>query len=405
MCIRDRCPPNNYSRGTQPSYNRKVYFALAGYHTLLRFLRAREYDIPKAHSMYAAHLKWRAENKVDTVLKDFHFTEREHYLQVYPQGYYMTDKCGRPMSIQHLGKVDPKRIKEITTEERMIMYHVQEYERFLTHIAPVCSRVHGKHIDKMFVIMDVKGMQPHHLRSDSIHSSPFLFLSVANMQERCAGRCMYLIEWTVLASFVNDINYAGVTLRTLSGDVRKVIARVTSVMQDHYPETLAKTCIINAPFYFQAVWSVVKTFLQPRTVNKVTLLGTKYMDELTQFVDIENIPEYMGGKCRNTLLDDPGPWNDPQVLSMLGMISEENNEDAAEHLHMNEIDAADSPSAMRALTYPAAHQALPRSGANQSPRTPDVRISHIGFTADVCTGQRVCIHALFEISAGKLSCI
>lgn len=110
--------------------------------------------------MYAAHLKWRAENKVDTVLKDFHFTEREHYLQVYPQGYYMTDKMGRPMSIQHLGKVDPKRINEITTEERMIMYHVQEYERFLTHIAPVCSRVQGKHIDKMFVIMDVKGTQP-----------------------------------------------------------------------------------------------------------------------------------------------------------------------------------------------------------------------------------------------------
>lgn len=107
--------------------------------------------------MYMNHLKWRAEHNVDTILKDFTFTEREHYLQVYPQGYYMTDKIGRPMSIQHLGKIDPKRIKEITTEERMVMYHVQEYERFLTHIAPVCSRVHGRHIDKIFVIMDVKG--------------------------------------------------------------------------------------------------------------------------------------------------------------------------------------------------------------------------------------------------------
>lgn len=158
---------------------------------------------------------------------------------------------------------------------------------------------------------------------------------------------------------------AGVTLRTLTGDVRKVIARITSVMQDHYPETLGKTCIINAPFYFQAVWSIVKQLLQPRTVNKVTLLGTKYMDELTKFVDIESIPEYMGGKCRNTLLDDPGPWNDPQVLSMLGMITEENNEDAAEHLHMNEIDVADSPGAMRPP---------PRAAPNHSPRTPDVRL-------------------------------
>lgn len=102
------------------------------------------------------------------------------------------------------------------------------------------------------------------------------------------------------------------------------------MMQDHYPETLAKTCIINAPFYFQAVWSLVKPLLQPRTVNKVTLLGTKYMDELLKYVDAENIPEYMGGKCRNTLLDDPGPWNDPQVLSTLGMIQEEQPGDASE---------------------------------------------------------------------------
>jgi hypothetical protein len=106
----------------------------------------------------------------------------------------------------------------------------------------------------------------------------------------------------------------------------------------------------------------VKPLLQPRTQNKITLLGAKYMDELTKYVDIDNIPEYLGGRCRNTLLEDPGPWNDPQVLSMLGMISEENNEDAAEHLHMNEIDAVDSPAG------------APVSGRvqAQSPHTPEV---------------------------------
>jgi CRAL/TRIO domain len=172
----------------------------------------------------------------------------------------------------------------------------------------------------------------------------------------------------------------GVTLRTLSGDVRKVIARITSVMQDHYPETLGKTCIINAPFYFQAVWALVKPLLQPRTVNKVTLLGTHYMDELTKFVDIGSIPEYMGGKCRNTLLDDPGPWNDPQVLSNLGMINEENPDDyAAEHLSMNEIDSADSPRVMRAP------KSLPHTAPEQSPRTPDVRTTHCVFRCIFCS--------------------
>lgn len=129
----------------------------AEYSTLLRFLRARDYDIPKTSTMYLHHLQWRRENGVDTILEDFTFTERTPYLQVYPQGYFNTDKLGRPITIQHLGKIEPKRIKEITTTERMLKYHIQEYERFLKHIAPVCSKLQGRHIDQTFAILDVKG--------------------------------------------------------------------------------------------------------------------------------------------------------------------------------------------------------------------------------------------------------
>lgn len=108
--------------------------------------------------MYQHHLQWRKENGVDTILEDFTFTERTPYLQVYPQGYFNTDKLGRPVTIQHLGKIEPKRIKEITTTERMLKYHIQEYERFLKHIAPVCSKLQGRHVDQTFAILDVKGV-------------------------------------------------------------------------------------------------------------------------------------------------------------------------------------------------------------------------------------------------------
>jgi hypothetical protein len=97
----------------------------ADYHTLLRFLRAREYDQAKATLMYTAHVKWRAENKVDSILEDFHFAERGEYLKAYPMGYYNTDRIGHPLSIQHLGQVNPKRINEVTTPERMLLFHVQ----------------------------------------------------------------------------------------------------------------------------------------------------------------------------------------------------------------------------------------------------------------------------------------
>lgn len=45
------------------------------------------------------------------------------------------------MYIQHLGQVNLKTLTDITTEERMLKYHVQEYERCLKYIFPACSKV------------------------------------------------------------------------------------------------------------------------------------------------------------------------------------------------------------------------------------------------------------------------
>jgi hypothetical protein len=59
--------------------------------------------------------------------------------------------------IQLLGKIDINTLKQITTEERMIKFHIQEYERCGKVIMPVCSRLAGQQIDQTFGIMDVKG--------------------------------------------------------------------------------------------------------------------------------------------------------------------------------------------------------------------------------------------------------
>ena len=68
---------------------------------LRRFLRARQHDLKKARDMYAATVKWRAENGVDTILDDFHFHERDAFISLYPQGYHKTDKTvSSPISRQ-----------------------------------------------------------------------------------------------------------------------------------------------------------------------------------------------------------------------------------------------------------------------------------------------------------------
>jgi hypothetical protein len=66
-----------------------------------------------------------------------------------------------------------------------------------------------------------------------------------------------------------------VTLGSFTGEVRKTVSSISSVMQDHYPETLAKTFIINAPMVFVAVWAIVKPMLAPQTVQKVRTFSSR----------------------------------------------------------------------------------------------------------------------------------
>lgn len=36
-----------------------------------------------------------------------------------------------------------------------------------------------------------------------------------------------------------------------------------------------------------------------------------------EWIDPENLPEWLGGKSQGTLIDDIGPWSDPEVLRRL----------------------------------------------------------------------------------------
>eukprot|EP00798_Chlamydomonas_sp_ICE-L_P006931 gene6931-30915_t len=136
------------------------------YFYLRRFLRARTYDLEKSTLMWLNHMKWKEDFGVDNILNDFYFNERDQFIEAYPQGYHKIDKIGRPVYIQSLGKINMALIKKTTTEERMLKFHIQEYERARKVILPICSRLSGRHIDQTFGIMDVKGVGMGHLTGE-----------------------------------------------------------------------------------------------------------------------------------------------------------------------------------------------------------------------------------------------
>lgn len=66
---------------------------------------------------------------------------------------------------------------------------------------------------------------------------------------------------------------------------------------------------------FNLVFSMVKGFIDKKTVAKMNVLGDKYLDALLTIIDKDNIPSFLGGNCKcshvegGCLFADIGPWN------------------------------------------------------------------------------------------------
>ena len=62
----------------------------------------------------------------------------------------------------------------------------------------------------------------------------------------------------------------------------KLLKTMYALFGWHYPESIHKFYVINAPWIFRTIWAGFKVWLHPITVSKLDILGKDYMDFFAQ---------------------------------------------------------------------------------------------------------------------------
>ena len=218
--------------------------------TLLRYLRANQFNYEKTIEHIQRNIAWRKDYNVDELMKlDPEIIlgcKLEDLTAFYPHWQSGLDKTGRPVIYKQYGKFDASKVKKLVggTFDNVIKYHVWEQE--------VCSIIctHESHklgniIETSTHVIDVKDMK----------------------------------------------------LSQITSDFMSLVKLFAEIDQKQYPETLGKMFIINVPSIFPFVWKGIKTLLDPATASKINICGgpKEYEPILKKFIGEDNLPQNYGG--------------------------------------------------------------------------------------------------------------
>ncbi|KAJ4390931.1 hypothetical protein N0V93_004530 [Gnomoniopsis smithogilvyi] len=229
--------------------------------TVLRYLRARRWDLPSAHAQFADTEAWRKQADVDGLYDSIDVEAYEASRRLYPQWTGRRDRRGIPIYLFEIRHLDLKTIAKVDKAAgRGKLGNLSAlYENLTRFTQPLCSQL----TDREY-----------------------------------AGR-------TPITLSTNIVDVTGVTLKgywNLKGHMQAASELATA----HYPETLDRIFIIGAPSFFTTVWGWIKRWFDPVTVSKIFILSPpEVLPTLKSFIAIENIPKKYGGELDFNWNDQP----------------------------------------------------------------------------------------------------
>ncbi|KAL4739154.1 CRAL-TRIO domain-containing protein [Aspergillus similis] len=232
--------------------------------TMLRFLRARRFDVNGAWGQFKDTEDWRKENAIEALYENIDVDSYEAARRMYPQWTGRRDRRGIPVyvfEIKHLNSknmaaynatmVDPEATAEThkssAVPQRLLRLFAL-YENLLNFVMPLCSELPRPHPE------------------------------------------------TPIVSSNNIVDVSNVGLKqfwNLKGHMQDASVLATA----HYPETLDRIFIIGAPAFFPTVWGWIKRWFDPVTTSKIFILSaSEVLPTLTSFMEPSSIPKQYGGE-------------------------------------------------------------------------------------------------------------
>lgn len=209
---------------------------------LLKFLRARDFKVKDAFNMIKNTVKWRKEFGIDGLLEEDLGTELEKV--VFTHG---VDKEGHPVCYNVYGAFQDKELYQncFGDEEKRVKFLRWRIQ--------------------------------------------FLEKSIRNLDFSPTGVCT-LVQ-------VNDLKNSPGPAKT---GLRQATNQALSLLQDNFPEFVAKQVFINVPWWYLAFNKMISPFLTQRTKSKFVFAGqSKSAETLLKYIVPEQLPVQYGGLSRD----------------------------------------------------------------------------------------------------------
>ncbi|RBR26721.1 uncharacterized protein FIESC28_00504 [Fusarium coffeatum] len=244
---------------------------------ILRYLRARRWDVEGAYTQFKETEDWRKANDLNTLYDTIDLGAYDFSRRLYPQWTGRRDRRGIPLYVFEVKTLDSKT--------------VHEYEKVGASSTFSQAKSDGK--------------TPNGLLR--------LFALYENLTRFNMPFCTQLLDRehpeVPITLSTNIVDISGVGLKQF-WNLKQHMQAASQLATAHYPETLDRIFVIGAPAFFSTVWGWIKRWFDPITVSKIFILGSHEVKSvLEQYIEPKNIPKKYGGQLDYSFgeLGNPDP--------------------------------------------------------------------------------------------------